>query len=78
MEGIEPDVRRADEFIEGVEALLSRSPTSGMQSRPDSDIWCISNSLATGMIPVIVFYTFDDDYVTLLSIRKTESPKGRD
>ncbi len=78
LEAIEADVQRADEFLEGVETVLSRSPMSGLQSKPDSPIWCIPSVYERTMTSLIVYYTFDEDYVWLLSIRKTEAPKGRE
>jgi hypothetical protein len=71
---IEPDARRADEFIEGVEFTLARLPEAGIQTADGSPVWCILNNDALEVPPLIVYYAFDEDFVYLLSVRRTHPP----
>ena len=70
MARIEPNVRRADEFLEGVETILSRQPESGYQLG-DSNVWFIAGRT----VDIALYYTFDDDYVYFLSIEKVILPQ---
>jgi hypothetical protein len=70
MDYIEPNVRRADEFMEGAEEILSRDPEVGCQLN-DSRVW-----FACGhTVDVALYYTFDADHVYLLSIKRTKMPE---
>ena len=70
MAAIEPNVRRADEFLEGVEMILSRNPESGYQL-DDSSVWFIPGHT----IDLALFYTFDENHVYFLSIQKAFPPQ---
>jgi hypothetical protein len=65
---IEPDVSRSDEFLEGVEWVLARDPDIGL--RLTEDVWSLDTSEFALIEPMTVYYTFDDDHVWLLSIRR--------
>ncbi len=65
MAEIEPSVQRADEFLEGAETVLSRAPESGYQLH-ESSVWFIAGHT----VDLVLYYTFDEDEVTLLSIRE--------
>jgi hypothetical protein len=65
-----PTVRRADEFLEGAEQILSRTPEAGYQLE-DSNVWFVGGHT----VDVALYYTFDDDYVYLLAIEKVAPPE---
>jgi len=69
LSAIEPDVKRADEFIEGAETILSREPEIGHK---------IGNSrvyfIAGWTVDLNLYYTFNEDEVILLSICKMAPP----
>lgn len=70
MAKLEPNVRRADEFIEGTEAILSRDPEAGCQLG-ESKVWFICGHT----VDAALYYTFDRDHVYFLSIEKTKLPE---
>ena len=70
MAHVEPNVRRADEFLEGAETILSRQPDSGYEL-DNSKVWFISGHT----VDLILYYTFDENYVYLLSIEKMLPPQ---
>lgn len=72
LEAIEPDVRRADEFLRGVEWLLARNPTFGQQVAPNSKVWAVASNEAPTIPNLIVYYTFDENMVYLLHIVAAE------
>jgi hypothetical protein len=69
MARIVPNVRRADEFLEGAETILSRQPESGFRLG-DSNVWFISGHT----VDIALFYTFDDDHVYFLSAERAIPP----
>jgi hypothetical protein len=69
MEAIEADVKRADEFIEGVENILSRDPESGHRLG-NSYVYFIPG----WTVDLNVYYTFNDNEVFLLSICRMTPP----
>jgi hypothetical protein len=66
---IEKDFERADQFIQGVEWVLCKNPEAGYQVRDDSPVWGIAAQPDLTAEPVVVYYTFNDTHVYLLSIR---------
>lgn len=70
MARIVPSVQRADEFLEGAEQILSRTPEAGYQIE-DSNVWFIGGHT----VDVALYYTFDDDLVHFLAIEKVEPPQ---
>lgn len=67
---IEPNVRRADEFVEGAVTILSREPEVGCQL-DGSQVWFICGH----KVDTALYYTFDRDNVYFLSIEKTKLPE---
>jgi hypothetical protein len=67
---IESDVKRADEFLEGVENVLCREPQYGHRLG-NSNVYFIPG----WSIDLNVYYTFNDDMVFLLSICKMAPPE---
>lgn len=67
MGDISGSVKKADEFLEGVELIVSRDPQAGTCVAPASNVWFIPGHT----VDVVIYYTFNDDYVYLLSARKT-------
>jgi hypothetical protein len=63
---IEPNVKRTDEYLEGVEIVLARLPECGTRLG-NSSVWFISG----WTVDLAIYYTFDDNKVVLLSICKT-------
>jgi hypothetical protein len=70
MAAIERDVRRADEFLEGAETILSRQPESGYQLE-DSSVWFVAGHT----VDLALYYAFDEDHVYFLSIQKATLPE---
>jgi hypothetical protein len=70
---IEGGPRRADEFVDGAKWLLARSPESGSRLGA-SKVWFLPMKEPPGILPVVLYYTFDDDYVNFLSIQETVYP----
>lgn len=64
------DAKRADEFIDGVVWLLARSPRQGRQIS-NSHVWYAPMKQKVGILPIVIYYTFDDDFVNLMSIQET-------
>lgn len=68
-----PKAQRADEFIDGAKWTLSRDPFSGRRIG-NSHVWFLSIEQIAGILPIILYYTFDDDYVNFLSIQESVYP----
>ena len=68
---IEPDIERADDFLEGVETILSREPTFGHRLG-HSNVYFIPG----WAVDLNVYYAFNDDEVFLLSICRMEPPES--
>ena len=62
------DAREADAYIEAAEFVLARDPKAGEQIAPNSRVWGLPMAPASDK-QVALYYTFDDETVTLLSIR---------
>lgn len=66
--------RVADEFIDGAKWLLARAPDSGTRLG-SSHVWFLPMTRTEeGILPVVLYYTFDDNFVNLLSIVETLYP----
>jgi hypothetical protein len=70
LRALEPHVRRADELVEGVEIILARTPECGSQLG-DSHVWFVPGYTVT----LAVYYTFDEDRVILLSVKRVTRPE---
>lgn len=66
MREIEGNVQKADEFLLGAETVLSRKPNTGQHLGAGSHVWFLPGYTAD----LAIYYTFDDERVYLLSIRK--------
>jgi len=67
---IEPNVKRADEFVEGAEWTLSRDPTAkGTQVADNSCVWFLPTNDVPAAPSLVIYYTFDEKKVYLLSIQ---------
>ncbi len=69
LSAIEPNVKRADEFLEGAETILSREPELGHRLG-NSQVYFI----AGWTVDLSLYYTFSHDEVILLSICKMTPP----
>ena len=67
MRGISGNAKKADEFLEGVELIISRNPQMGTCVGPASHVWFIPGHT----VDVVIYYAFNDNYVYLLSACKT-------
>jgi hypothetical protein len=67
MAKLEPNVRRADEFVEGAVTILSRNPEAGCQLE-GSQVWFVCGHT----VDAALYYTFDAENVYFLSIEKTK------
>ena len=63
---IQPDAKRADEFIDGVKWVLSRDPTMGIQV--SDTVWFIAMADSPENISVNLYYTFNESHVYFLAI----------
>lgn len=71
-------IPRVEEFVEGVKWLLARRPQEGKQIG-NTVVWFVANEFLpdNGELPLIIYYTFDEHTVNLLSIVETiYSPKN--
>jgi hypothetical protein len=70
------DAKRADEFVDGSKWLLARTPEKGTRIST-SHVWFLPTKNILGILPVVIYYTFDEDCVNLLSIQETVYPPRR-
>jgi hypothetical protein len=70
MARIQPNIRRADEFLDGAVTILSRQPESGCPL-DNSNVWFICGHT----VDVAIYYTFDADNVYFLSAEKVKPPE---
>lgn len=73
LQALIPNAKRADEFIDGAKWVLSRDPSKGKRIGK-SHVWFLPMEEIPGILPVILYYTFDDSYVNFLSIQETVYP----
>jgi hypothetical protein len=71
MELLQPNIRRADEFVEGAETILSREPENGCQVESGSNVWFLCGHT----VDIAIYYTFDGDHVYFLSAKKAKLPE---
>lgn len=76
---IQLKVPRVEEFVDGVKWLLARNPQDGKQIG-STIVWFIPNEYLKHKkeLPIIIYYTFDDDIVNLLSIVETIYPPSEE
>ncbi len=68
-----PHAKRADEFIDAAKWVLSRDPYRGKRIGT-SHVWFLPIKEIPNTLPVVLYYTFDDNYVNFLSIQETLYP----
>ena len=73
LQALIPSAKRADEFIDGTKWTLSRDPFSGKRIS-NSHVWFLPMEDIPSLLPVVLYYTFDNDYVNFLSIQETVYP----
>lgn len=73
LEEIEKDIRRADEFLRGVTNLISRFPTEGKHRDTIKNIWAWAMNESPS---VVIYYTFNEQNIWLLSIKKFEKEEN--
>jgi len=74
LESICPDQFRADECLQGLLWVLVQDPRQGFQSS-DPDVWYFP-LVRKDFPPVYVFYTFNDEQLCFLSIRRLDEGNG--
>ena len=60
-------VERVDDFFRGLEWALSKDPFCGQNLEPNSPIWVITSAPAGIETRIVVYYTFSDVQVFLMS-----------
>jgi hypothetical protein len=68
-----PKAKRADEFIDGAKWVLCRDPFRGRRIG-NSHVWFLAMEELPEHLPIVLYYTFDNDNVNLLSIVETIYP----
>jgi hypothetical protein len=64
---------RVDDFVEGAKWFLARRPERG-QRIGNTGVCFIASESVRDILPMVIYYTFDQDYVNLLSIVETVNP----
>jgi hypothetical protein len=73
LKAIAKGARQADEFIDAAKWVLCREPLSGTRIGKTS-VYFLPYAGTKPTDAVVLYYTFDEDNVYLLSIRKTVYP----
>ena len=73
LQALIPNAKRADEFIDAAKWVLSRSPTKGRRIG-SLHVWFLPMEEMPGLLPIVLYYAFDDDFVNFLSIQETIYP----
>ena len=63
----------ADQFVEAAEFLIARDPLVGSQTE-DPRVWAMPMALVEGA-EVVLYYTFNDSTVWLLSITRSSNER---
>jgi len=67
LQELEPDAVRADDFVDGAKWVLSRNPEVG--KKIGQLVWFLAMARSATGPAMVLYYTFDDDRVFLLSIQ---------
>ena len=67
---IRHDAKATDEFVEAAEWALARRVNIGTQVATDPPVWFLPIADMERVVPVILFYTFDESSVYFLSIQR--------
>lgn len=71
LKALEPNARRADEFIDGTKWVLAKNPRAGRSAYPGKSVRIIPVSDGANVDPMAIYYSFDSERIYLLSIEKT-------
>ena len=63
----------ADDFVVGVKWALARSPEIG-RCIGKGPVWFLPMAIRLNLLPIVLYYTFDEETVNLLSIIETVYP----
>jgi hypothetical protein len=66
---IEPDAAKLDGALEGVTIAVARQPDQVGKSTASRHVWAVTTHALLGVPALIVYYLFDENSVTLLSVR---------
>lgn len=69
---IEPNARRMDEILDAITWKLARQPESGIEVSPG--VWATLTVPWPGAPALAIYYAFDRDRVTLLSVIRSPEP----
>ena len=69
---ISPDVQRMDELLEALTWGLGEDAEQFFRVLPNRNLWLAKTDPFPGAPSLRVWYTFDDNIVTLLSIEKIQ------
>lgn len=75
MQDIQPNYYRADEFLRGIEWLLTAWPECGDPIRPNSPVWILATDASLGVPAASIYYTFNDTEVCLKFIRPLKTSR---
>lgn len=75
LQGLIRKAKQADDFVDGAKWVLSRDPFRGRRIG-NSHVWFLPLEEIPEYLPVVLYYTFDDNYVNFLSIQETLYPPG--
>ncbi len=67
LQELEPDAIRADEFVDGAKWVLSHSPEYGTLS--GKKVWFLPMGRSNAGRSLVLYYSFNADYVFFLSIQ---------
>jgi hypothetical protein len=73
LQQIIPKAPDADDFVEGAKWALARSPEIGRRIGT-SIVWFLAMAKRPNLLPIILYYTFDEETVNLISIVETIYP----
>ena len=71
MRAFQPDFFLYDQFLQGIEWILGREPTYGTFIN-DSNVWVLACDGSYGVPNVVIYYTFNANYVYMLGVESTE------
>jgi hypothetical protein len=71
LEELVAKVPRVEDFVFGAEWVLARNPFTGTQVRLGSPTWFLPDLEGALSVECVIYYTFDEDTVWLLSIQTT-------
>lgn len=72
-DALNPDIERWDEVFESFDLALAQDPLILGKETDESGIYAITTGTWPGAPPVVIYFRYDDDTVTLLSIREEEA-----